>query len=132
MRSIDGTGHGGKVGGGEVGGNGCVDQAIHGDAGCRAGIRQRLVDGLVQAEGDALEGARTMSVIVRWAHEGSTKRAMATKELISECETAMTCVIDEFLSDIRYCTIVEGWKVRDLLLDLRNILDESATRLQDF
>jgi len=55
---------------------------------------------------------------------------MATKELISECETAMTCVIDEFLSGIRYCTIVEGWKVRDLLLDLRNILDESATTLQ--
>ena len=51
---------------------------------------------------------------------------MAIKELVPECETAMTCAIDEFLSDIRYSTIIEGWKVRDMLLDLRNILDDRS------
>jgi hypothetical protein len=34
----------------------------------------------------------------------------------------MVLIIDEFLSEVRYSTIVEGHKVRDMLLDLRNLV----------
>lgn len=30
--------------------------------------------------------------------------------------------IDHFLAEVRYSTIIEGWKVRDLLLDLRQLV----------
>lgn len=31
-------------------------------------------------------------------------------------------VIDQDLSDVRYVTVIEGWKVRDMLLDLRTLV----------
>jgi hypothetical protein len=39
-------------------------------------------------------------------------------------EVPVVYEIDHYLDEYRYATMIEGWKVRDLLLDLRNMLSE--------
>jgi hypothetical protein len=39
-----------------------------------------------------------------------------------EEEAVLLHAIDEFLGEVRYATIVEGARVRDLLLDLRQLV----------
>lgn len=39
-------------------------------------------------------------------------------------EAPILCEIDRFLDEFKYSSIIEGWKVRDLLLDLRNLTAE--------
>lgn len=47
--------------------------------------------------------------------------AVAT-DLLASLEIPMTLIIDELLTEFRFCTVIEGAKVRDLLLDLRNLV----------
>jgi len=42
--------------------------------------------------------------------------------LAQEEEIILLHLIDEFLTEVRYSTLVEGWKVRDLLLDIRQLV----------
>lgn len=41
---------------------------------------------------------------------------------MEEEEAILLHTIDEFLAEVRYSTLVEGAKVRDLLLDLRQLV----------
>lgn len=63
---------------------------------------------------------------------GATRSDLGTKSLVKtaipdlrpmeEEEAILIHTIDEFLAEVRYSTLVEGAKVRDLLLDLRQLV----------
>lgn len=52
----------------------------------------------------------------------TVKTATRDTTPVEEEVALLLAAIDEFLAEVRYATIIEGWKVRDLLLDLRQLV----------